>query len=106
MERAFEQAVSERPLERAVQGQPVQAANLIADTPPEHSTTSIGQKRINVIFSAQQYDLLRDLAKKRGVNVSDILRQAINIMKLVVDANQDGKILIERKGKVQQLKLV
>lgn len=72
----------------------------------ESPNASDGQKRVNVIFSARQYDLLRDLAKKRGVNVSDILRQAINVMKLVVDADQDGKILIERKGKVQQLKLV
>jgi hypothetical protein len=86
------------------QTKPIPTAN--PELPPELSRASEGHKRVNVIFSAQQYELLRDLASKRGVNVSDVLRQAINIMKLVVEANQDGKILIERKGKMQQLKLV
>jgi hypothetical protein len=49
---------------------------------------------------------LRDLASQQGINVSDVLRQAINITKLIVDANQHGKILIERNGEVQRLTLV
>jgi len=74
---------------------------------PAEPETTTAQKRVNVIFSPQQYQTLRDLADKQGINISDVLRQAINITKLVVEANQDGKILIQRRnGKVQQLKLV
>jgi hypothetical protein len=63
-------------------------------------------KRVNVTFTPQQYQTLRDLASQQGINVSDVLRQAINITKLIVDANQHGKILIERNGEVQRLTLV
>jgi hypothetical protein len=83
---------------------PNAAAASVASAEPE---TTAAQKRVNVIFSAQQYQTLRELAEKQGINISDVLRQAINITKLVVEANQDGRILIQRRnGKVQQLKLV
>jgi hypothetical protein len=73
---------------------------------PENESRDDGQKRINVTFTPQQYRILRDLATLQGINVSDVLRQAINITKLVVDANQKGKILIEQNGEVQRLKIL
>jgi hypothetical protein len=64
-------------------------------------------KRVNVIFSAQQYQTLSELAAQQGTNISDALRRAINIAKVVVEADQDGKILIQRRnGEMQQLKLI
>jgi Ribbon-helix-helix domain len=70
------------------------------------SNNGDGPKRVNVTFTPQQYQVLRDLAAKQGVNISDVLRQAINITKLIVDANENGKILIEHNGEVQRLKLL
>jgi len=73
---------------------------------PENESGDEGQKRINVTFTPQQYRILRDLATLQGINVSDVLRQAISITKLVVDANQKGKILIEQNGELQRLKIL
>lgn len=76
-------------------------------SPQPLPVSSPDSKRVNVIFTAQQYQTLRELADKQGINISDVLRQAINITKLVVEANQGGKILIQRRnGEMQQLKLV
>jgi hypothetical protein len=73
---------------------------------PGNESGDEGQKRINVTFTPQQYRILRDLATLQGINVSDVLRQAISITKLVVDANQKGKILIEQNGELQRLKIL
>lgn len=66
------------------------------------------QKRVNVIFSQDQYEMLTQIAQKQNISISDALRQSIQIGKLVVDANQDAdsRILLEKGGKVQELKLV
>lgn len=65
-------------------------------------------KRVNVIFTPEQYDTLQKIADKQKISISDALRQAIKISKLVVDANEDpdAKILIEKGNRVQELKLV
>lgn len=66
------------------------------------------QKRVNVIFSPDQYETLSQIAKKQNINIADALRQAIKISKLIVDANEDpdSKILLEKGGRIQELKLV
>jgi hypothetical protein len=98
-----------KPREQGVQSTEAQPpAALQPDAlPPAWTLDARDTKRVNVVFSAQQYETLRELASRQGINISDALRQAINIAKLVVDANQDGKILIQRRnGEMQQLKLV
>lgn len=74
--------------------------------PPDQSAPQ--QKRVNVIFSQEQYEMLTQIAQKQNISISDALRQSIQIGKLVVDANQDAdsRILLEKGGKVQELKLV
>ncbi|MGB2604074.1 MAG: hypothetical protein WBC78_10790 [Candidatus Sulfotelmatobacter sp.] len=74
----------------------------------EDSRAAGEPRRVNVIFSAPQYQLLKDLAVRQGINVSDVLRQALSLTKLIVDAdeNPDERILIERKGELQELRLV
>lgn len=69
---------------------------------------SASTKRVNVIFSDDQYKSLENLASKQDISISDALRQAIKISTLVVDANEDkdSKILLEKSGKIQELKLV
>ena len=65
-------------------------------------------RRVNVIFSKDQYDTLKRLANQQGINVSDALRQAINLSDLLVNLNKDPntRILLDKGGKVQELKIV
>ena len=94
----------------AMQAPPMDAPKATAEETQAASVAPAPEqdsKRINVIFSAQQYRTLSELAAMQGINISDALRQAINIAKLVVEANQDGKILIQRRGgEMQRLKLL
>lgn len=75
---------------------------------PTEEAPDPGTKRVNVIFSNDQYQTLQDLATKQGISLSDALRQAINVSKLVVDANEDKdtRVLIDKGGRVQELKIV
>ncbi len=53
------------------------------------SNSSTETKRVNVIFSQDQYAALQRLAASQGINLSDALRQAINVSELIVNANAD-----------------
>ncbi len=66
------------------------------------------EKRVNVIFSPEQYEALVRIAEKQHISISEALRQAIKISELVVDANQDpdSRVLLEKGNRVQELKLV
>ncbi len=74
----------------------------------ENNGTANATKRVNVIFPQQVYDTLQKLAKMQNITISQALRQAINISDLIVSADKDEKarILIDRGGKTQELKLV
>lgn len=78
---------------------------------PNDSSTSIpagSTKRVNVVFSADQFNKLQNLATKQNISLSDALRQAINLSGLIVDANadKDTQILLKQGNSVQELKLV
>jgi hypothetical protein len=74
----------------------------------ENNGAGGGTKRVNVIFPQPVYDTLQKLAKMQNLTISQALRQAINISDLIVSADKDEKarILIDRGGKTQELKLV
>jgi hypothetical protein len=65
-------------------------------------------KRVNVVFSADQYNTLVNLAKMQNISLSDALRQAINVSNLIVRANADAdtQILLKKGDAVQELKIV
>jgi hypothetical protein len=70
--------------------------------------SSSGSKRVNVVFSNDQFNNLQQLATSQNITLSDALRQAIGVTKLVVDANSDPntQILLKKGDSVQELKLV
>jgi ribbon-helix-helix CopG family protein len=74
----------------------------------DNNGTQNATKRVNVIFPQEVYDTLQNLAKMQNITISQALRQAINISNLIVNADKDEKarILIDRGGKTQELKLV
>jgi len=65
-------------------------------------------KRVNVIFSPEQYATLQKIADAQKITISQALRQAINISDLIVSADRDpdARILIQKNGRTQELKLV
>jgi hypothetical protein len=79
-----------------------------AEIATNSSAASTGTKRVNVIFSQEQFDTLQRIANAQGINLSDALRQAINVSDLIVGANadKDTQILIKRGNSVQELKIV
>jgi hypothetical protein len=78
------------------------ASNSSSSTPAE------GSKRVNVVFSAEQFNKLQNLARSQNISLSDALRQAISLSDLIVEANSEkgAQILFKKGNVVQQLKLV
>ena len=50
-----------------------------------------GKVRLSLDISPELNDLLEELAETSGVSKSDVLRRAITLMKIAVDAKQTGK---------------
>jgi hypothetical protein len=65
-------------------------------------------KRVNVVFSGEQFEKLQNIANSQKISLSDALRQAISLSSLIVDANadKDTQILLKQGNSVQELKLV
>jgi hypothetical protein len=75
---------------------------------PDANAGGTQPKRVNVVFSPETYSALEELATSQNINISDALRQAISVSSLVVKADKDPKsrLLIDRGGQVQELKLI
>ncbi len=55
--------------------------------------------RVNANFSRDAYEILADIAEKRGKSISDVLRDAIAFEKWYQDTIDDGgHVLVERDG--------
>jgi hypothetical protein len=65
-------------------------------------------KRVNVVFSPEQYNTLVNLARMQNISLSDALRHAINVSDLIVKANadQNTQILLKKGNTVQELKII
>ena len=78
------------------------------NTPVSTPTPAANTKRVNVVFSADQFSKLQNLATSQNISLSDALRQAISLSKLIVDANADKntQILFKQGDNIQEMKLV
>lgn len=65
-------------------------------------------RRVNVVFSQDQYETLDKIAKMQNISISDALRQAISVSNLIVNANadKDTQILIKKGDSINELKIV
>jgi hypothetical protein len=61
--------------------------------------------RLTVNLTPQVAETLRQLAKDRGSNMTEVLKSAIGTERFIAEAQKaDGKILVEDKdGKIRQL---
>jgi hypothetical protein len=84
------------------------AAENVTVNAPAPEAAGDGSKRVNVVFTADQFATLQRLASSQNINLSDALRQAINLSSLIVDANNDKntQILFKKGDNMQELKLV
>ena len=75
---------------------------------PVDSSSTGDSRRVNVVFSADQFETLQGLATSQNISMSDALRQAISLSKLIVGANSDSdtQILLKKGDAIQELKLV
>lgn len=61
-------------------------------------------KRVNVDFSDKAYEALKSLADRKDKTMSEVLRDAIALEQWFEDTKGDGaKVLVENKGKVQEI---
>ncbi len=74
---------------------------------PDKSSAN-GNRRVNVVFTDEQYKTLQQLAASQRISLSEALRQAIGISNFFVGANFDKgtQILLKKGDSVQELKLV
>jgi hypothetical protein len=78
-------------------------------SPIPSSETPAGEtRRVNVVFSRDQFETLQKIADMQNISLSDALRQAISVSDLIVNANadKDTQILIKKGDNVQELKIV
>ena len=69
-------------------------------------TQERGQKvRVNANFSRDAYEVLAEIAERRGKSISDVLRDAIAFEKWYQDTvDSGGHVLVERDGgRIQEL---
>jgi hypothetical protein len=78
------------------------------DTTTSSDSPAGDTKRVNVIFSREQFETLQNIADMQKISLSDALRQAISVSDLIVNANadKDTQILIKKGDNVQELKIV
>lgn len=56
-------------------------------------------KRVGVVFSDSAYTQLEAIAESRGLTVTDVIREAINLEKWLEDTLRSGaRVLTERDG--------
>jgi hypothetical protein len=66
--------------------------------------TQSATRRVNVNFSSSAYEALSRLAARKGVSMSEALRQAIALDDYLTSAQSDGaRLLLERSGQVSEL---
>ncbi len=61
--------------------------------------------RVNVDFSEDAYEVLTDIAHRRGKTISGVLRDALALEKWYEDTKDEGgRVLVERKsGELREL---
>ena len=64
-------------------------------------------RRLSVNVAPDVGDAIDDLAKRHRTTITDVIRRAISVCKYIDDeAEAGGRILVERKGTVQEVKFV
>jgi len=62
-------------------------------------------KRVHVNFAPQTYEMLRRIADRKGITISEALRQAISLTDYLEEATLErrAKLYVDRAGIVSEL---
>jgi hypothetical protein len=61
-------------------------------------------RRVNVQFSPEAYATLREVARQQGKSISETIRDGLKWQRFIQDLRKEnGRLLIERDGKVREL---
>jgi metal-responsive CopG/Arc/MetJ family transcriptional regulator len=60
--------------------------------------------RVNVNFSESAYRTLQELAERQGKTMSEVIRDAISLVRWFDEVQQSGgRVLVERDGKAREV---
>lgn len=61
-----------------------------------------------ITISTDTLNVLRRIAERQNISLSDALRQAVNVSQLLVDAEEDDstRVLLKKGSRVQELRMV
>jgi hypothetical protein len=63
--------------------------------------------RVNADFSTEQYRMLADLSQESGEPMTQVLRDAVKVLRLVRRHTREGaRLLVERDGEMRELVLL
>ncbi len=76
----------------------------VLESPAPPTATATTTKRVTVNFAIPTYRALEAIAERKGITVSEALRQAIKLSDYLERAIEEGgKILIDRQGTINEL---
>jgi hypothetical protein len=62
------------------------------------------KRRVNVDFSEETYQVLLNIAERRGATLSEVLRGAVGLEKWYEDTKREGaRVLVERAGTIREV---
>ncbi len=71
----------------------------------EDKTADRTTREIEVVISDEAYEALEDIAHRRGIGISDALKEAVALEKWYLEAKEDGRrvIVLDESGDAQEL---
>jgi hypothetical protein len=76
----------------------------LLDLPTKTKKHSDGEKRLNLVLSSVVFDDLARLAKERRTTMTEIVRLALGLIKVVVNETTQGHKLVVAKSNGEVLK--
>lgn len=62
-------------------------------------------KKVTISMTATMFDDLRDRARRRGVTVTELMRRAVVVEKLLFD-DPETEVVLRRQGREELLRLI
>ena len=87
------------------------AAEVISTSTPvayaPRSRPAAQGRRLSVNVALDVADAIDELAKRRGLTITDVIRRAVSTYKFIDDETANGgKILVERNGAVREVQFL
>jgi hypothetical protein len=72
-------------------------------TVEEDQPTKMGKVRVNVNLTSSSYQMLREMAYDSGIDMSELIRNALRVYTTLVDERNEGKtVYIGTRDKIEK----